>query len=124
MKTICDIFTSRAVVRVLRTLYLQSEPIPLRHVAHISDLPIFSVQNAVKKLMQNRLISQSKRDNNVLFELNRSHRFYALIGEFFDLETRDRIFHESQGLSDKAQEVLSFASSALKIFARARKGVK
>lgn len=120
MDTIFDILTSKAKVIILRTLYYQPHAIPLRHIAYLSDLPIFSVQHAIKSLLDNRIISRRKKGNNVLFELNRKNPFYTTLKQFFIIEINNRIVAEAKLYYQKAQETLAFANAANILFKRAR----
>lgn len=120
MNDIFDIFTSKARVKILRTLYFQLQAIPLRHIAYMSDLPIFSVQNAVKSLLNDKIISETKEVNYVLFELNRRNPFYALLEQFFIIEINNRICMEAKTYYQKARQALEFANAANTIFKRAK----
>lgn len=120
MKNIFDIFTSRARGMILRTLYFQELPIPLRHVALISDLPIFSVQNAVTALTDEKIIIKTEKDNNVLFELNKEHPLHNILEQFFVIELNARICLEARSFYQKAKQTLKFANAANVIFKRAK----
>jgi hypothetical protein len=121
MKNIFDIFTSKARVMILRTLYFQEQAIPLRHVSLISGLPIFSVQNAVGSLLGEKIINKTEKDNNVLFELNKKHSLYDILEQFFIFEVNNRIRLEAESFFQKAKQVLKFASDANIIFKRAKR---
>lgn len=121
VKNILDIFTSRARVLILRTLYFQEQPIPLRHVSEISGLPIFSVQNAVASLLEEKLISKTEKDNNVLFKLNQEHSLYNVLERIFILEMNARICSEAISFYQKAKRALEFANTATTFFKRAKK---
>ena len=120
MNTIFDILTSRAKVIVLRTLYFQPAATPLRHIACLSDVPIFSVQNALTSLMDSGIVIRSKRDNNVLFELNRKSPAYNALEQLFIVELNNRITAEANTYYQKAKAALKFADAAHILFRRAR----
>lgn len=126
MKSVFDILTSRARSVILRTLYFQSEPIPLRHISAISGLPVFSVQNAVDSLLTEHVIKRSEKDNNVLFELNREHFLYSVLEQFFIIEMNSRIRLEAGSFHEKARLVLEFAAAANSMFqcAKQKRGLK
>ena len=121
MKNMSAIFTSKARVKILRTLCFQEQAIPLRHLAYLSDLPVFSVQNALKAFVSEGLIVRTERDNNVLFELNPSDVFYPLMRQIFHLETGYHIRSEAKKYFAKAAQVLQFAGITHRILSRARK---
>lgn len=121
MLNIFDIFTSKARVMVLRTLAFQDVAIPLRHIAALSGLPVFSVQNALGSLVSEHIITRTENDNNVLFELDKNCDMYDLLLQFFILETNDRISREAKKYFGKAARVLSFTGSAGIVFQNAKK---
>lgn len=121
MKSIFDILTSKAKVMILRTLYFQEQAIPLRHVSLISDLPVFSVQNAIDSLLSEKLVDKTEKDNNVLFELNKKHPLYDILEQFFIIEINNRIRLEAASFYRKAKQALRFASDANIIFKRAKR---
>lgn len=110
-KNIFDIFTSRAKIITLRVLYYQNQAVPLRHISSISNLPIFSVQNAINSLMGENMLIKTEKDSNVLFELNKNHCLYGVLGQIFTIETHNRIFLEAILLHRKALQTLEFASA-------------
>lgn len=124
MQDISDIFTSKARVKILRTLYFQLQPTPLRHIAYISDLPIFSVQNATKSLLSDKIINKREKENYILFELNKKHPLYTVLEQFFIIEINNRISREAQTYFQKAKQALEFANAANIIFTYAKKRSK
>ncbi|MBI5300446.1 MAG: hypothetical protein HY877_09195 [Deltaproteobacteria bacterium] len=105
---------------ILRTLYYQKRAIPLRHVSSISNLPIFSVQNAIHSLVDDNLIIRTEKDNNVLFELNEKYFLYSILEQFFILEANNRISLEAKLLYQKARATLEFANTANIFFRRVK----
>lgn len=125
MKTVFDIFTSKSRAVILQTLFFQKRPIPLRHISSISDIPIFSVQNAVNSLLNENLISKTEEDNNVLFELNKKHPLYNVLEQIFTIEMSARIRLEAKQFCQKAKQVLEFANAVGIIFKCTKKrGIK
>lgn len=121
MDNVFDIFSSLARVKILRTLYFQAVPIPLRHIAYISGLPVFSVQNAVKSLTDDEIIGRSEKGNYVLFEINRNNPFYEVLKQFFIIELNNRIRMEAKKSYHKARQALEFANAADIIFSHAKR---
>lgn len=121
MNSIFDIFSSPAKAKILNVLYFQVQPIPLRHIAYISGLPVFSVQNAVRSLLDDELINKSEEDNYVLFELNKVNPFYDILRQFFIIEVNNRICMGAKTYYQKAKQVLEFANAAYIIFRCAKK---
>lgn len=123
MKTVFDIFTSKARGRILRTLYCQHQPIPLRHVSLISDLPVYSVQKALDSLLAENIVCRHEKENNVLFELDRQHPFYPVFEQLFITEMKTRIRMAAEMLHHKARQSLEFANTARTLLHRTRKRV-
>lgn len=120
METIFDILTSKAKIVILRTLYFQPAAIPLRHIAYLSNLPVFSVQRALASLLESGMVCRSERDNNVLFELDRDNSLYPTMEQFFIIEMKDRIANEAKTHFKKAKAALDFANAANILFKRVR----
>lgn len=123
MKTAFDIFTSKARGRVLRTLYFQHRPAPLRHVALISDLPVYSVQKALDSLLAEEIVHRHEKENNVLFELNKHHPLYSILEQLFITEAKTRIRLAAALLPHRARHSLEFASAAKTLLNHTRKRV-
>lgn len=123
MKTIFDIFTSKARGRILRTLYFQHQPTPLRHVALISDLPVYSVQNALDSLLTEEIVCRHEKGNNVLFELNKHHPLYSILEQLFITEAKTRIRMTAELLPHKARQSLEFANTTKTLLHHTRKRV-
>lgn len=104
----------------MRTLYFQPQAIPLRHIAYLSSLPIFSVQHAIKSLLESRILHKREEGNNVLFEINRKSLLYATLEQFFIIELNNRIVAEAKTYYQKAKAVLNFANTANALLKRAR----
>ena len=75
-----QIFSSQARTRTLETLYYQPQGIPLRHVGYLAELPVFSIECALKKLLKERIVKKKKSGNRTLFSLNKKHASYELTG--------------------------------------------
>lgn len=123
MKTVFDIFTSKARGRILRTLYCQHTPTPLRHVALISNLPVYSIQKALDALLAEEIVSRREMGNNVLFELNKEHLLYPILKQLFITEMKTRIHMAAEMLHHKARHSLEFANAARVLLHRTRKRV-
>lgn len=115
------IFSSRAKYLVLRVLALHTQPVPLRHVAYLAELPVFSVQVALKQLMKDRLIKRNEKKSFVVFKLNQMHVCSEFIKKVFMLE-REMLF-EKPTIHDheRAQSTLVFADEMIELFAKVKK---
>lgn len=86
MVDLAEIFSSKARIKVLRTLYYQQEPLPLRQIAYISETTLFSIQRALHQMVEEGLIVKKKQNQYRLFSLNRDHRHYHFLNQVFDAE--------------------------------------
>lgn len=120
MQNTWDIFSSKARARILRALYCQTQPIPLRHVALLTDLPVYSVQNALTSLVEEQLLLRTEVAHNVLFELNRVHPLYSILESLFVAEMTAQIQINAATLHHKAQQILAFANAANTMLRRAK----
>ena len=121
MESVFDILTSKARVLILRTLYFQPAAVPLRYIAYLSDLPVFSVQRALASLLEDGMVCRSESGNNVLFELNKDNPLYPTMEQFFLIEMKDRIANEARSHFKKAKAALEFADAANILFKSARR---
>lgn len=121
MESVFDIFSSVSKVKILRTLFLQDKPIPLRHIAYMSELPVFSVQTGIQSLLSDDMVNKTVEDKYVLFELNKTSPFYDVLKQIFIIEIQSRISRESENYNDRARQVLEFVNDANDVFGLARK---
>ncbi len=121
MKTdISTILSSKAKYRVLRTLFLQKIPIPLRHIGYLSNLYIYSVQQAVKNLLITGLIERKLKGRETLYFLNKNHNIYAVIINLFTSEIENEIKERARNYTLRAKSSLVFANSVHKLFSNMR----
>lgn len=114
------IFSSRARSRVLRVLHNQEEPVPLRHVAYLAQMPVFSIQRALQQLVEENLVIQKRKKRFRLFSLNRNHLYHSFLSRLFDVERRCQA-EEVQGRYDqRAKGLLDFVASARNLFKTAK----
>lgn len=111
-----SIFSSKAKLKVLRTLCCQSAPLPLRHIAYLSDTPVFSIQRAVKQLVAQKILIKKRKKPYTYYSLNSNNMFYPFLTQVFDLEIKNRITFLSADYAQKAKRSLDFASSATRFF--------
>lgn len=120
MMDLSDIITSRAKYLVLRALFFQ-EQIPLRHIAYLSKLHVYSVQHALKKLLEDKVILKRKIQGKVYYETNMENQISELLSKIFELETKMKLARRAKLYKSKALSVLSFSNSAQKLFNEVRK---
>ena len=117
---LASIFSSKARLRVLRTLTHQSASLPLRHIASLSETPLFSVQRVLQQLAEEKMVFKKRKGRYTLFSLNRNHLFFSFLIRMFDLETSNRIAFSSEGYDQKAKRLLEFSHSARGLLQEAR----
>lgn len=115
-----DIFSSKAKIKILRTLYYQECAISLRQIAYISELPVFSIQNALKDLLREKIIKKRKKGNRLMIQINKESEYYNFLKELFCIEEKSRIAAEAKQFDQKAKNVLMFANSANNFFERVK----
>lgn len=120
MPGITSLFSSKARLDVLRVLVCQTTPLPLRHVATLSGSSLFSVQRALRQLVDEKILIRRKKGPYVLFSLNEQNAFHSFLIRFFDLETKSRVALLADRYREKAQRSLDFSHSAQELF----KGVR
>jgi hypothetical protein len=121
MDELLEILSSKAKLSVLLVLYRQSLPIPLRHIAHIAEIPVYSVQNALKELLKSGAISKKKSGNYLLICLNREHPIYEILEGLAEAISHYHMKMNSEKFARKAISSLAFSSSAKDLFNGIRK---
>ena len=116
-----QIFSSKAKIKVLRVLYYHSEPLLLRHVARIADLPVYSIQRALKQLLDDQIIIKKKKKHYTYYTLNKNHPSYEFIVDIFKLQIEYQGRSRSKLYHDKAKRVLKFSDSSIKMLRKAKK---
>ncbi len=116
MRECLDIFSSKAKIKILRTLYYQCDPIPLRQIAYISGLAVFSVQHALKQLEKDHLILKRKKHKHTVYEINRKSAYYNFLNNLFLIEMKHTISTRAEHYHKKAHKTLLFIQSTLNLF--------
>lgn len=114
------IFSSKARGAVLRTLCYQGAPLPLRHIAYLSEAPLYSVQRALGQLVDEKIVIRKKQGKYRLFSLNSDHEGYLFLTQLFHLEMNNRIAFSSKAYHQKAKDLLDFCVSAHRLIQEAR----
>ena len=120
MLDIATLFSSKARTKVLQTLHLSHSPVALRHIALLADIPVYSVQQALKQLLQEQVIKKKKQSPYVLYFTNPDHASYDLLRDIFVLERKKRRQTTLKQRQQKARQALEFASSAQEFFYEVR----
>ena len=121
MKDLIEIFSSKAKLSTLLILYRQSIPIPLRHIAHIADIPVYSVQNALRELIKLGVVRKKKSGKYVLLCLNREHPIYEILAILARAISSYDLRSQANKYKKKAISALEFSSSAGEFFNDLRK---
>lgn len=120
MFDITSIFFSKARFKVIRTLFYHLDPLCLRHIAYLSEIPLFSVQRVLSQLVDEKILIRKKKRPHVLFSLNRQSGLELFLTQLFDLEMKTQLASASEGYQKKAMSVLHFSSSARELLKGAR----
>jgi hypothetical protein len=114
------VFSSKAKIIILRTLYYQYDVVPLRYIAYVSMLPLFSVERALVQLEKDKIVKRRKTKAFVFFELNKESGYYTFLRELFFIEMKNRLEVQAEHFTSKAKQVLSFAHSATHFFRKVK----
>lgn len=120
MFDVTALFSSKAKVKVLRTLFYQSTPLPLRHIASLSDASLFSVQRVLKHLVAEGILIRKRKGRYTLFSLNPNHEYHSFLTQLFDLEMKSRIASLAGDYHQKAKGIVDFSRSARDLFEKVR----
>lgn len=123
MKTLGQIFTSKARTNLLRFLHYQPEPVGVRCASRGADVALRSAQLALLGLVKEGLVLRKYRGQRPVFELNSNHSAVEMIACVFEAATEARICQHSRSLDSTAQRILPFIEQATDLLATARKSM-
>ncbi len=113
--------SSEAKIKVLQTVAASCAPFGLREISSISNVPLRSVQNALKWFVKKKIF---KRENSnsvkVLFSLNKNHHYSDLAKEFSFFLNKVNLSNKAQDLSSRAKHVLTFNDQMRTLIGKAR----
>lgn len=119
MKSLANIFSSAAKFEILGLLCQRSSPLPLRHIAYLTGLPIRSTEMAVENLCKEEIVHRKKSGKLVLHIFNVHHPLAPLLQELFSVVKR-HLAPAQQDLDKKAQTLLAFIDSTNTLFRHAK----
>jgi DNA-binding transcriptional regulator GbsR (MarR family) len=105
-----QILTSQAQIQVLKTLMLQPDPLRLRPLSTLAQLPVRSVELALKHLIHLKLIQKRKFENFFGYQINSNHQFFPFFRNMFQDEQRFMIQQRSRYYQKLAKTILPFQS--------------
>lgn len=116
-----DYFSSKAKVKVLETICRHASPLPLRHVAYLAELPIYSVQCALTDLHKKRVLLRTQRKRSVLYTLNANHTDAPFLLSLFQFIEKRLLARRTTSYTRSAQNALAFAAEAREIYVSRKK---
>lgn len=116
MLTLNTIFSSPSRTSILRTLQYQTQPLALRHIAYLTQIPIYSIQRSLEQLHKQKFVTRRKHKKQVVFALNKNHKLYDFIKKIFTLEEKQMLSEKAQAHKKRAQAILKFTSNLQKTF--------
>jgi DNA-binding IclR family transcriptional regulator len=106
------ILSSAAKLKILKVLNNQSTPLRLRQIAYLSELPVRSVQLALKSLLEAKVLAAKKGAGIKAFILSREHALYPFIADICEALERQAIRESSQSARNAA-DYAAFNAQAL-----------
>jgi hypothetical protein len=114
-------FSSRAKVTCLEVLCRHFSPLPLRHVAYLCNLPVFSIQRALADLTETGIVVRKKREHSVLYAMNRKHPHFRLFSKLFHFLDEELLKERPEGYHASARHALAFASESREIYSHRKR---
>ena len=118
---ISDILSSSAKLKVLETLNYQTSPCGLREIAYSSELPLRSVELALKSLLKAKIVSRKKLGKYFAFSINKKHLYYPALNKLFVECMKVELSQRALSYSKKAKSSLKFINDTHKMFDEIRK---
>ena len=113
---LASLFSSKARTKILRTLHYQSQALPLRHIALLADVPVFSIQRALNQLLSEKIIHKKIKNQYTLYSLNKNHPCSNLLSLIFVLEEKALLQTKAPQYHNKAIISLNFSAAAIHLF--------
>ncbi|MBN8555134.1 MAG: hypothetical protein J0L93_06805 [Deltaproteobacteria bacterium] len=115
---ISDVISSKARFKVLKCLEQQFEPISLREVISLTELPIRSVELALKSLVKERILKDYRKKRSHLFQLREDHLLTPSIKSIFQALRNTELEQRAKTYTKEANKALAFAQSAIDLFGK------
>jgi hypothetical protein len=113
-----DCFSSKTQTKLLLALYTLSSPVHLRLLAALIDVPVFSVQHALKNLVKLGIILRRKNGVRVVFSLARSDRRLSPLLPVLREMQHQYLLNQAEHAQAQAPAALRFADQAHKLIPR------
>jgi DNA-binding transcriptional ArsR family regulator len=120
MHALSLLFSSSAKFETLRLLSQRSSPLPLRHIAELTDLPIRSVEIAVSALCKQKVLRRQRVGRRVMVSFNEQHGSASLVQNIFELVNRSSPLSQSNR-DAKAKTILHFIDSTRSLLGQAKR---
>jgi len=120
MFDLSQIFSSKARTKILMTLFQQDQPIPLRHVAYLCEIPVYSVQCALKQLTREKIVFRKRDGRHLLFGLNKQNPNYSFLAGIFLFAVNFKVRARAENYSKRASSTLKFISSSREFFKKVK----
>ena len=114
-----DILSSRAKWRICYALSEHSSAIHLRYIATLTDLHPHAVEQALKSLLAQKVVTKKKRRQKTLYELNAHHPDAQFLVDLFTLYQKHALRRQAEIEQKKALKALQFAASSKQFFDKA-----
>ncbi len=120
MTDLSPYFSSQAKYKVLEVLSRQVGPIPLRHVAHLTRLPVHSIELALKALVKDRIVRQRRNARYSLFEMNQARSESKTVQALFQFLSDRALEERASSYGKKAVAALRFVIESTDLLRKAR----
>lgn len=104
--------SSKARYKILEVLSQQRTALPLRHIAEITDLPVHSVELALKGLVRQRIVRSKREKRFKCFELKSDQPDTVVLRDLFAFLQVKRMERRAQEYNQRAQASLRFVQDA------------
>lgn len=114
-----DILSSKSKWRVCYALAQHSAPIHLRYIASITELHPHAVEQALKSLLAEKVVTRTRKGQKTFYSLNKAHPDREFLIELFERYQQHLLKRSAEAEQDKALAALQFAASSNRFFSKA-----
>jgi len=123
MYFIGDLFSSRARVQILSAMTLLENPVGIRSLSRIADVPLRSAQLAVQGLCEEGVLNVSKTPKKPEYSLNMSNPVTNRLNVIFRADLSEVLRSRSPELHAKASALCPFLEEAEALVHHGRKSL-
>ena len=108
-------------MKILYALLISFRPRSLRELADMTNLSVSTVQDIVRRLKKNKIVSSKARGNKVFYSLEINPKEQELIKQIIDQATQSRIRKQASKYSLRREKVIGWIDETIETLHQGRR---